>query len=175
MDGIQPTFNMGGDNCFGGSGIWLFAILALLFGGNGWFGNGNNGRTATTEDVNNSANFTRLESRVGETESMVDRTKDVLSNGISDLGYETAKMFADTNSKICGLSKEILENRYYTEKAIMQQGCEIKTIMQQNKIEELTRRINELEIRDALGNVVRYPNQTVYSLPVPSKSTTPTT
>lgn len=170
MEGIQPTFNMGSDNCFGGSGLWLFAILALMWGGNGFFGN--NGRNATTEDVSNSANFTRLESRVGETANMVDRTKDVLANGISDLGYETAKQFANTDSKICGLSKEILENRYLAEKAIMQQGCEIKTLIQQNKIDDLTRRISELEIKEALGGVVRYPSQTVYSLPVPSKSAT---
>lgn len=39
MDGIQPTFNMGNDaGCSGGNGLWLFAILALLWGGNGFFG-----------------------------------------------------------------------------------------------------------------------------------------
>ena len=41
MDGITPTYNIGGSNDglgFGGSGLWLFAILALMWGGNGFFG-----------------------------------------------------------------------------------------------------------------------------------------
>ena len=42
--GIQPTYNLadrGYSDSFGfggGSGIWLFAILALMWGGNGMFG-----------------------------------------------------------------------------------------------------------------------------------------
>lgn len=41
--GIQPTYNLADRGCtdgfgFGGSGIWLFAILALMWGGNGMFG-----------------------------------------------------------------------------------------------------------------------------------------
>ena len=36
MEGIQPTLPIGGYNeGFGGSGIWLFAILALMWGGFG--------------------------------------------------------------------------------------------------------------------------------------------
>jgi len=42
--GIQPTYNLAdrgysdGFGFGGGSGIWLFAILALMWGGNGLFG-----------------------------------------------------------------------------------------------------------------------------------------
>ena len=60
MEGIQPTYNMAqGDGYgFGGSGIWLFAILALfLFG--------NRGNSATTEDLATQSNFSRLENQLG--------------------------------------------------------------------------------------------------------------
>lgn len=67
--GITPVMDMNrgyGDYGFGGgSGIWLFAILALMWGGNGFFGgNGNLGyRPATAEDVNNGFNFNDLQNQ----------------------------------------------------------------------------------------------------------------
>lgn len=67
--GITPVMPIGNNGGFGGgfndSGIWLFAILALLWGGNGFFGGGNGGlgfRAATAEDVNNGFNFSELQS-----------------------------------------------------------------------------------------------------------------
>lgn len=67
MDGITPTYNVGGSNdgFFGGNGLWLFAILALMWGGNGgFFGNNNLGyRPATAEDVNNGFNFNDLQNQ----------------------------------------------------------------------------------------------------------------
>lgn len=67
MDGITPTYNIGGNNdgFFGGNGLWLFAILALMWGGNGFgFGGNNLGfRPATAEDVNNGFNFNDLQNQ----------------------------------------------------------------------------------------------------------------
>lgn len=67
MDGITPTYNVGGNNDFGfgGGGLWLFAILALMWGGNGFFGGANNlgYRPATAEDVNNGFNFNDLQNQ----------------------------------------------------------------------------------------------------------------
>lgn len=68
-NGITPVMNVGngyGDGFgFGGSGLWLFAILALMWGGNGFFGNNGYGlgyRPSTAEDVNNGFNFSELQS-----------------------------------------------------------------------------------------------------------------
>lgn len=77
-NGIQPVMNMNpnyGDGFgFGGNGLWLFAILALMWGGNGgFFGNGNLGfRPSTAEDVHNGFNFADLQ----------DQNRDIL-NAIS--------------------------------------------------------------------------------------------
>lgn len=172
MEGIQPTFNMAdtgryGDCLGGGSGVWFIAILAhMLWGGNG-LGNRDGGRYATTEDVNNSANFTRLESQVNANASAIDRAKDVIGNGIADLGYETAKQFGQTNMLVqtgnCNLSKEILESRYLNEKAINEASAKILAQLNQNKVEALQARINQLELAQAVNGVVRYPMQTVFA------------
>ena len=66
--GIVPTMDINrgyGDGFgFGGSGLWLFAILALMWGGNGFFGNNANlgYRYSTAEDVSNGFNFSELQS-----------------------------------------------------------------------------------------------------------------
>ena len=59
------------DGMFGGNGAWLIIILLFLLGGGNGFGYGNNGRCATVEDVNNSANFTRLENQVRFNENAI--------------------------------------------------------------------------------------------------------
>ena len=53
--GIVPTMPItgGSDFGFGNGGLWLFAILALMWGGNGFFGNrGAAGTEAIQADVN---------------------------------------------------------------------------------------------------------------------------
>lgn len=99
--GITPVMDMNrgyaGDGLFGGEGLWLFAILALMWGGNGFFGNGRqgyyDGRAATVEDLNNSANFTRLESQVMNNGNRIEYKTDAIQNGLCSLGYETAQQF----------------------------------------------------------------------------------
>lgn len=68
-NGITPVMPVGGNYGdgfgFGNGGLWLFAILALMWGGNGFFGNNGYGlgyRPATAEDVNNGFNFSELQS-----------------------------------------------------------------------------------------------------------------
>lgn len=170
MDGIQPTLNLGNDNgCWGGGAgaLWIVAIFLLLCGGN--FLGGRGGNAASTEDVNNSANFTRLESQVNANGAAVDRAKDTISNGICDLGFEFAKQSGHTENLILErtgqISKEILESRYLTEKALLQQSCEIKTMLQQNKIDALQARVNQLELANATAGVFRFPSQMVYASP----------
>lgn len=87
-----------GNNGFGGNSgmFWIFALLLLAWGGNG-FGWGNRGygfdgsRVATTEDVNTTANFTRLENQVRANENYIQQLGTNLGNGICDLGYEMAQ------------------------------------------------------------------------------------
>lgn len=162
----------------GGSGLWLFAILALLWGGNGGLFGGNAGRAATVEDINNSANFSRLESQVQNNGNLVETKFDSMQtamqtgftnigNGICDLGYKTQADFAAVN-------QAVMESRYLNEKAISESNAalaaQINALsqkMDQNKIETLQNQINQLQLQNAMCGVVRYPTNTTYSAGYP--------
>jgi len=110
-----PYYNGGAfGNAFGGDGIWAIVLIALLFGNNGWGGFGNNGwnNVATTDFV--SSEFTQRD--------------------ISQLGTEVANGFTNTNTNICNLKGEVLENRYAnqlsacnTQRDILMQTNELNT------------------------------------------------
>ena len=82
--GIVPTMPIGGgDYGFGGgSGIWLFAILALMWGGfGGGYGNNLGYRAATAEDVSTGFNFSELQSENRDILASIERNKaDIVSN-----------------------------------------------------------------------------------------------
>lgn len=84
-NGIMPVMNMGGNDAFSGSGIWLFAILALLWGGNGGglFG-GNGNANAIQADVN----------RGFDNQNLQAQTRDILTA----VNSGTAQSVAATNA-----------------------------------------------------------------------------
>lgn len=183
--GIQPVMNVGGYGCNdgfgfgGGSGIWLFAILALLWGGNGFFGrNGADGRCATVEDINNSANFTRLENQVQGIGSGMTQGFTNIYNGICDLGYKTQADFATLGSKIDNCCCESLrandQTRFdlanYTASINANTTAGIQRVLDKlcaDKTEALQARVNQLELNSALCGVIRYPQNFSYAVGTP--------
>lgn len=180
--GITPVMDMNrgygyGDGCgFGGSGLWLFAILALMWGGNGLFGNryAQDGRAATVEDLNNSANFTRLESQVMNNGNRIEQKSDAVYSGICNLGYEMAKQFSDTRGQMatcCCETQRAIDGVNYAgainTAALKEAGTantqKILDAIAQNKIEALQSRISQLELQQAVAGVVRYPTQYSYN------------
>ena len=136
----------GSDGVFGaGGGLWVLIILLFLMGGNGFGWGANGGRTATVEDLNNSANFTRLESQVAANGALTERKLDAVNNGLCTLGYQTAEKFGAVNT------------------AIAESTASIKEMMYQNKIETLQGQINQLQLQSALCGVVRYPTSMCYT------------
>ena len=182
-DGIQPVMNVGGYDGdgfgFGGSGIWLFAILALMWGGNGFFGrNGANERCATVEDINNSANFTRLENQVQGIGAGITQGFTNVYNGICDLGYKTQADFASLSSRIdgccCETNRNIdsvkfdLANYFAGVNANTTAGIQkVLDKLCADKTEALQARISQLELKDALCGVVRYPQAFSYAVGTP--------
>ena len=180
--GITPVMDMNrgygyGDGCgFGGSGLWLFAILALMWGGNGLFGNryAQDGRAATVEDLNNSANFTRLESQVMNNGNRIEQKADAVYGGICNLGYEMANQFSETRAQAaqccCETQRAIDGVRYdgaintaALKEASTANTQKILDAIAQNKIEALQARISQLELKEAVAGVVRYPTQYSYN------------
>lgn len=142
MEGITPTLPIGGMNDgFGNSGIWLFAILALMWGG---FGGNRYGNPASETFVSETANFSRLENQVRANAELTERKADAISNGICSLGFTLAEKFGETNALV------IAENQ------------KTRDLIQQNKIEQLQGRISQLELAQATSNIVRYPSGYTY-------------
>jgi len=113
-----PYMNGGFGNAFGGDGIWALVLLALLFGNNGWGGFGGNGfgNVATTDYI--SSEFTQRD----------------INSGFQNQSNLIAGGFSDTNSNICSLKSDVLENRYAaqlsacnTQRDILQQTNELNT------------------------------------------------
>lgn len=169
-----------------GGGLFLFAILALMWGSNGAFGGRSGygyeaGRVATVEDLNNSANFTRLEGQVMNNGNRIEQKADAIYSGICNLGYEIAQQFNNTNSQLaqccCNTQKEILTSRYENSLGLAAVNANIASAernilskLDQNRIEALQDRadslqgqINKLELQNALCGVVRYPNSMTYA------------
>lgn len=184
--GITPVMDMNrgyGDFGFGGgSGIWLFAILALMWGGNGFFGGNNLGyRPATAEDVNNGFNFADLQDQNrdiigainGGVAQAVATTERVGSDIISDI-HDVAMNVADTRAHqqecCCNILRSI-DGVNYTS-ALNTASINANTTAQvqkvldaisANKVEALQARVNQLELAQAVAGVVKYPNSTAYS------------
>lgn len=188
MDGITPVMNVDGRNGYGygdgmGSGAWIFGliVLAALFnGGFGGFGGGRgiDGRCATVEDINNSANFTRLESQVQSNGSAIQSTASNIYNGICNLGYEMAQQFGNTNTKnaecCCTINRNIDAVRY--EGALNTASINANTTAQvqkvldtlcADKISALQGKVSQLELQSALCGVVRYPTSATFNAGYP--------
>lgn len=181
--GIQPVMNMSpgygygdGFGFGGGSGLWLFAILALMWGGNGFFGNrtGVDGRVATVEDLNNSANFTRLEGQVMNNGNRTEQKADAVYSGICNLGYEMAQQFNQTNAQLanccCTQRVDSANTNAHIDQTtaainanITAQSQKILDRLAEDKISALQGRINQLELQNAVAGVVRYPTAMTYA------------
>lgn len=177
MEGITPTYNLadrGYDGFGGGSGLWLFAILALLNGGFGWNNRGIDGRVATVEDLNNTSNFARLESQVQGIGSDLASGFRNVDNGIATLGYEVANHFGSLSKEVaeccCGINRNIDAVRY--ENALNTSAINANTTAQtqkildaisQSKIESLQAQVNKLELQNAFCGVVKYPTSATFA------------
>jgi hypothetical protein len=150
-----------------GNGWWIILILLFALGGNGFGYGRDGGRCATVEDVNNSANFTRLENQVRYNENAIQNGFSNTFNGIANLGYRELENFSTLRyDNVIGqkdLAAQIAECCCKTQTAIHAEGEATRALIQENKIEALQSKINALELQAAVGNVVRYPTTFAYS------------
>lgn len=179
--GIQPVMNMnpyGGADLGGGDSIWLFALLILFgmgggFGGFG-YGRGVDGRAATVEDLNNSANFTRLESQVMNNGNRIENKADAAYSGICNLGYEMAQQFSNTREQLASCCCEnrlavantnahIDQSTALINATITSQTQKVLDKLAEDKISALQGRISQLELQQAVSGVVRYPTSYTYN------------
>ena len=194
MDGITPTYNVGNDG-FGSGGLWLFAILALMWGGNGFFGGGGNGSAnAIQADVNRGFDNQNLQSQTRDiltavtsgTAQSVAATNQVfhdtlfalndkygeVQRDIAGLAVGQANLLAKENECCCAIQRNIDSVNYNAalntasiNANTTAQTQKILDVLAQNKIEALQARVNQLELQQATYGVFRYPSSMTYSSP----------
>ena len=190
-NGIMPTYNVGGDG--GNSWIFLFAILALMWGGNGFFGGGNQGNSnAIQADVNRGFDNQNLQAQTRDilsavtngTAQSVAATNQVfhdtlfalndkyseIQRDVAGLAVGQANLLAKENECCCAQLRAIDSVNYNAamntaaiKEAILLDGQKTRDLITENKIEAMQSRINQLELNQAVAGVVRYPSATTYT------------
>lgn len=168
--------NYGDGFGMGNSWFFLIAILALMNGGLGWGGNG--GRAATVEDLNNSSNFTRLESQVQANGQAIASGFTNLGNGICSLGYQLATDFGSLEKQIaeccCNTQRAVDSVKFdmanyaaAVNANVTAQVQSVKDMLCAEKAAAQAARIQQLELQQALCGVVRYPLAATYNAGYP--------
>lgn len=173
-----------GDGFGGGGFIWAFLIFALLMGNGGFFGN--NGNTnALSADMQRG--FDNQNSMANQRE-ILSATNGVYHDVVATLGDKYTELARDIAGVNAGVSQAIANQCQLTGDLKLQmsegfgqsrfdgamntaainavttaQTQKILDALAQNKIETLQNKVNYLETQSLLGNVVRYPSQTVYT------------
>ena len=180
------------DDLTSGSGLWLFAILALMWGGGfGGFG-GNAQQYATRDQVQNGFDTQNLQAQTRDilaavtagTAQNVATTNQVyhdvtnfvgdkyneLQRDIAGLAVGQANLLAHQNECCGNLGRQLMQNNYdaalrdaATNANIVAQGQRIIDAITENKMEAMQSRINQLELQNSLQGVVRYPNGWTYN------------
>lgn len=182
----------GRNNDFG-EGLWLFAILALMGGGfGGGWGNGYGNSNAIQADVNRGFDNQNLQAQTRDilgavttgTAQNVAAANQVyhdvvgyvgdkyseLQRDVAGLAVGQANLLARFNENGCGILRAIDGVNYNTamQTAAINQNTtaamqKILDAIQGNRMDDMQNRINQLELQNQLGNVVRYPQGFVYN------------
>lgn len=192
-NGIMPVMNMGGNDAFSGSGIWLFAILALLWGGNsgGLFGGAGNANAiqadvnrgfdnqnlqAQTRDILTAVNSGTAQS-VAATNATFHDTLAVLSDkyneitrDIGGLAVGQANLLAKENECCCstlraidGVNYNAAMNTAAINANVTANTQKILDAITGNRMADMQNQINQLSLAQALNGVVRYPASMAYN------------
>lgn len=166
----------GNDNYgYGMGGWWMIIIFALIFNGNGFWGNrGANGEPVTEAGLCNAMNFNNLENAVG-------RLNDSQQAGFNGIQRDLCQGFAAINAGInqarfdaqncCCATQRAIDGVNYngamnTAAINANTTAGIQKVLDklcENETNALRARVQQLELQGALCGVVRYPTMTTYA------------
>jgi len=176
-------------NSFGGGAWWIIVLFLFAFMGNGFGMNGRNtppnGEPVTEAGLCNAMNFNDLQNAVGRLSDNENLHMMQLSQGLSSIGYENLRNFADTQASIkdgnyalssqladcCCQNKQLIADLKYSDamntasinKNIDDKFAALEKAQLQQTITAQAQRINQLELAQQMSGVVRYPNSYAYS------------
>lgn len=150
---------LGGNNSI----VTLLLLFALLGGGGfGWNNRGDYGQYATAasqQEILFNQHFNNLDNKM-------DRGFTSIGNGISDATFALNNTIVNGNNMVAGTvvaeSRGIQDKLYDVKTAVHAEGEATRALIQQNKIESLQARVNQLELQNSMCGVVRYPMASTY-------------
>lgn len=159
-----------------GGAVWII-ILLLAFGGGMWGNRGAGEQPVSEAGLCNAMNFNNLENAVGRLNDTNQLQFTQMTNGIANLGYESLRNFAQTQQTIqdgdYAISRQLADCCCTTQRAIdgvnynaamntaainantTEQTQKVLDAIQQNKIESLQAKVNELETRNMFCGIPR--------------------
>ena len=166
----------GNDNYgYGMGGWWMIILFALIFNGNGFWGNrGANGEPVTEAGLCNAMNFNNLENAVG-------RLNDSQQAGFNGIQRDLCQGFAAINAGInqvrfenqqcCYETQRLLDRNDYnaamnTAAINANTTAGIQKVLDklcENETNALRARVQQLELQSAMCGVVRYPTMSTYA------------
>lgn len=173
---IRAATGANEDGWNGGGAWWIIILFLFMFGmGGGGWGWGNRGNDA----------LTRAEMQQGFDTQEITRKLDGINYGICDGFYaqNTTMLngFAGVTSAVrdaqfaaqqccCETNRNIDSVRYDAQKntcdittAIHAEGEATRALIQKNEMQNLRDRLQQMELREAMCGVVRYPMATTYT------------
>ena len=170
---MQKDSGYGWDSSF----MWIFALLILLFGGNG-FGLGGGGLQQSdlqrAIDLNSIQNGQRdIEGRTQEVGSeVISQMKDLAMNNLGEIrdvqatiqqGFaEQQRCCCETLRAIDGVNYNASLNTASINATTVAQTQKILDAITTNRMNDMQNQINALQLQNAVAGVVRYPTQTSY-------------
>lgn len=166
-----------GDSSF----MWVFALLILLFGGNG-FGFGNGASLLTQGDLQRAIDLNSIQNGQRDIEARVQEVGSELTGTIKDSAYNNLSEIRDVETTVnagfstmqkanCDTQRAIDSVNYNIAKSTAEINSTSTANMQKvldaittNRMADMQSQINALQLQQAVAGVVRYPNQTTFSM-----------
>ena len=161
--------------------IWLFAILALMGGGFGGFGNNfanaiGYENLATSNEVQRGFDNQNLQAQTRDILAAVNNAtleninvaKDIegmILNQIGEVKVGQASIQGQMNECCCNMRLQMANDTASINATTVAQTQKILDALCQNKIESLQNQVNNLTLQNALSGVVKYPATTAFSVP----------
>lgn len=158
---IGAMINARGNDGWGGNGMFgIIGLLAILGMFNGGFGGGwgNRGGNALTEaDLCTANSFNELKSQVGRMNDQMFANARTSDNAICTLGYQSLEQnnaIQNAIQQCCCQLKQL----------IAEEGNATRAMIQQDKIEALQNKVNNLEMDQRFCGVPRLPLSFTYGV-----------
>lgn len=168
-------------NGFGGGAWWIIVLFLFAFMGGGFGMRGNqqmpNGEPVTEAGLCSAMNFNDLQNAIGRLSDNENLHMMQLSQGLSSIGYENLRNFADTQASIkdgnyamsaqlsncCCETKQLIGDLKYNDAMntaainanTTAQTQKILDAIQQNKIETLQAQVSELKTQQMFCGIPR--------------------